>query len=54
MVTADLTQPGAPERVVAAATAEFGGIDALVNNAGNVRAGRLEAIEESEVVARSH
>jgi len=52
VVTADLTEPGAPETVVAAAHAEFGGIDVLVNNAGNVRAGRLEAIEESEVVAQ--
>jgi uncharacterized oxidoreductase len=52
VVTADLTEPGQPERVVAAATAEFGGLDVLVNNAGNVRAGRLEALEESEVVAQ--
>jgi uncharacterized oxidoreductase len=52
VVTADLTEPGEPERVVAAAAAEFGGLDVLVNNAGNVRAGRLEVIEESEVVAQ--
>ncbi|MEO7746693.1 MAG: SDR family NAD(P)-dependent oxidoreductase, partial [Actinomycetota bacterium] len=52
VVTADMTEPGAPEGVVASARAEFGGIDVLVNDAGNVRAGRLEAIEESEVVAQ--
>ncbi len=52
VVTADLTQPGAPERVVASARAEFGGVDVQMNNAGNVRAGRLEAIEESEGVAQ--
>jgi len=52
VVTADLTEPGAPETVVASARAEFGGIDVLVNNAGNVRASRLETIEESEVVAQ--
>ena len=52
VVTADLTEPGAPETVVASARAEFGGVDVLVNNAGNVRAGRLEVIEESEVVAQ--
>lgn len=52
VVTADLTEPDAPARVVAAACAEFGGVDVLVNNAGNVRAGRLEAIEESEVMAQ--
>jgi len=52
VVTADLTETGASARVVAAARAEFGGIDVLVNNAGNVRAGRLEAIEESEIIAQ--
>ena len=38
---ADLTAPGAPGAAVAAAIKAFGGIDVLVNNAGNVRAGRL-------------
>lgn len=52
VVTADLTEPGAPARVVAAAVERFGGIDVLVNNAGNVRAGRLERISEEEVVAQ--
>ncbi len=52
VVTADLTEPGVPEAVAASAHAEFDGIDVLVNNAGNVRAGRLEAIEESEVVTQ--
>ncbi|WP_104522952.1 SDR family NAD(P)-dependent oxidoreductase [Blastococcus atacamensis] len=52
VVAADLGAPEAPARVVAAAQEHFGGIDVLVNNAGNVRAGRLAAIEESEVVAQ--
>lgn len=52
VVTADLTSPEAPARVVAAAQDHFGGIDVLVNNAGNVRAGRLDVVEESEVVAQ--
>ena len=52
VVTADLTEPGAPARVVASAVDRFGGIDVLVNNAGNVRAGRLERISEEEVVAQ--
>ncbi len=52
VVPADLTEPGAPAQVVAAARAEFGGVNVLVNNAGNVRAGRLETIEEFEVVAQ--
>jgi NAD(P)-dependent dehydrogenase (short-subunit alcohol dehydrogenase family) len=33
-VPADLSDPGAPADVVAAASAEFGGVDVLVNNAG--------------------
>lgn len=46
----DLTVEGAPQRVVETAL-DGGGLDLLVNNAGNVRAGRLEAIEESDVRA---
>jgi uncharacterized oxidoreductase len=52
VVQADLTGAGAPSVVVAAAQEQFGGIDVLVNNAGNVRAGRLEAVQESEVLAQ--
>ncbi|MFI7579291.1 SDR family NAD(P)-dependent oxidoreductase [Kocuria kalidii] len=52
VIPADLTAEGAPAQVVAAAREQLGGIDVLINNAGNVRAGRLEAIEESEVLAQ--
>lgn len=52
VVTADLTEVGAPARVVEAAVDHFGQLDVLVNNAGNVRAGRLERISEEEVVAQ--
>ena len=52
VVPSDLTSPGAPSVAVAAAQEQFGGIDVLVNNAGNVRAGRLEAVAESEVLAQ--
>jgi uncharacterized oxidoreductase len=52
VVAADLSAPEAPAQVVAAAQDHFGGIDVLINNAGNVRAGRLDAIAESEVVAQ--
>lgn len=52
VVAADLTEPGAATTVIAAALEHFGGLDVLINNAGNVRAGRLEAIEESEVIAQ--
>jgi uncharacterized oxidoreductase len=43
---------GVAAGVVAAAQERFGGIDVLVNNAGNVRAGRLEEIGEAEVFAQ--
>lgn len=49
---ADLAEPGVAERVVASATERFGGLDVLVNNAGNVRAGRLERLGEAEVRAQ--
>jgi uncharacterized oxidoreductase len=52
VVPADLTEAGAAAAVVAAAQERFGGIDVLVNNAGNVRAGRLETIEEAEVLSQ--
>ena len=52
VVPADLTEAGAAAAVVAAAQERFGGIDVLVNNAGNVRAGRLEVIEEAEVLTQ--
>ena len=52
VIPADLTAESAPAEVVAAAQEQLGGIDVLVNNAGNVRAGRLEANEESEVLAQ--
>lgn len=52
VVPADLTRPGAPARVVDAAVERFGRLDVVVNNAGNVRAGRLERIAEDEVLAQ--
>ncbi|WP_219418754.1 SDR family NAD(P)-dependent oxidoreductase [Pseudonocardia nigra] len=52
VVPADLTEDGVAAGVVAAAQERFGGIDVLVNNAGNVRAGRLEEIGEAEVFAQ--
>jgi len=52
IITADLTESGAPADVVAQATARFGGIDVVVNNAGNVRAGRLEQVPEQDILAQ--
>ncbi len=44
VVAGDVTDAAAREQVVQAAVA-FGGLDVLVNNAGNVRAGRLEDLD---------
>ncbi len=44
----DLTQPGAVERI-ARTVATWDLIDLLVNNAGNVRAGRLESTNDADV-----
>lgn len=44
----DLTQPGAPERV-AHAVSSWNTLDLLVNNAGNVRAGRLELTSAADI-----
>jgi NAD(P)-dependent dehydrogenase (short-subunit alcohol dehydrogenase family) len=46
-VTADLSEPGEPERVVEAAAA-LGGIDCLVNNVGVARQARLEDVPDDE------
>ena len=40
---ADMADPAAPARAVAAATDRFGGLDGLVSNAGINRPGRLES-----------
>lgn len=52
VVSADLTEPGAPQRVAHDAMQHLGGLDVLINNAGNVRAGRLEHSSEDEVSAQ--
>ncbi|WP_197321917.1 SDR family NAD(P)-dependent oxidoreductase [Saccharomonospora sp. NB11] len=45
VVTQDVSAPGAGERIVAAATRAFGGVDSVVNNAGLARFGRLDTID---------
>ncbi|MEU0399874.1 glucose 1-dehydrogenase [Streptomyces sp. NPDC006197] len=45
VVAQDVAVPGAAERIVAAATDAFGRLDAVVNNAGLARFGRLDAID---------
>jgi len=51
VLTADLTAPGAPERVVGSALELLGGLDVLINNAGNVRAGRLDEVDTPDILA---
>ncbi|MGW1677364.1 SDR family NAD(P)-dependent oxidoreductase [Saccharopolyspora sp. NPDC002376] len=48
VVRQDVCAPGASERIVAAATETFGGLDAVVNNAGLARFGDLDAIDPAE------
>ncbi|MEU6756827.1 SDR family oxidoreductase [Streptomyces sp. NPDC046685] len=45
VVAQDVGAPGAAERIVAAATDGFGRLDAVVNNAGLARFGRLDEID---------
>lgn len=52
VVAGDVVESEARERFIRAASERFGGLDVLVNNAGNVRAGRLENIGEEEIRAQ--
>jgi uncharacterized protein len=51
VIPADLADRSAPDRVVAAAVEHLGGLDVLVNNAGNVRAGDLESLSQPDIEA---
>jgi short-subunit dehydrogenase len=51
VIGADLSQAATPARLVDEAVAALGGLDLLVNNAGNVRAGELESLSEADVAA---
>jgi len=48
---ADVTEPGAPARLVAAATERFGGLDILVANAGGPPPGRALDIADDAIEA---
>jgi NAD(P)-dependent dehydrogenase (short-subunit alcohol dehydrogenase family) len=47
-VTADLAQPGEPERVITAALEHFGRVDCLVNNVGFAQIRRFEDLAEAD------
>ncbi len=49
VLPADLADRSAPDGVVAAAVEHLGGLDVLVNNAGNVRAGELESLSQPDI-----
>jgi len=51
VLPADLAESGAAPRVVNDALNALGGLDLLINNAGNVRAGELDALDEAEIHA---
>jgi NAD(P)-dependent dehydrogenase (short-subunit alcohol dehydrogenase family) len=47
-VAADLSQPGEPERVIAAALERFGRVDCLVNNVGYAEIRRFDELTEAD------
>ena len=47
-ITADLTEPGEPERLVAETEQRFGRIDGLVNNVGGTEIRRLDEVTDEE------
>jgi short-subunit dehydrogenase len=49
-VAADVTSPKGRAKIVATAVEALGGIDVLVNNAGGVRAGKLDDIAEDDIL----
>lgn len=51
VVSADLIDPAQADRVVEAAVSAMGGLDVVINNAGNVSAGRLEDTSVDDITA---
>jgi 3-oxoacyl-[acyl-carrier protein] reductase len=47
-VSGDLGEPGQPERLIAVAVAELGGLDCLVNNVGVARIAKFEEVSDDE------
>ncbi|MFE7114610.1 SDR family NAD(P)-dependent oxidoreductase [Streptomyces sp. NPDC057654] len=50
-VAADIATPGSPRQIVDTAVTRFGRLDAVVNNAGLARFGRLDEIDPEELDA---
>jgi short-subunit dehydrogenase len=48
---ADIADHATHPRIIEAASSDFGEIGGLINNAGNVRAGRLESISAEDILA---
>jgi NAD(P)-dependent dehydrogenase (short-subunit alcohol dehydrogenase family) len=48
-IAADLTDPGAPERLIAQTEAQYGGLDILINNAGVAAHGASEAFDDARL-----
>lgn len=51
VAVADVTDAAGRTALIEAARVQLGGLDILINNAGGVRAGRLEAVDEAEIAA---
>ncbi len=49
VVPADLSEPASASSIVEQAVTALGGLDLLVNNAGNVQAGDLDSISEDDI-----
>lgn len=52
VVSGDISDSEVRQRAVEVAVEHFGGLDILINNAGAVRAGRLENVEAGEIQAQ--
>lgn len=51
VVVGDVSNEATRKAVIETAVSHYGGIDVLINNAGNVRAGRLEDISTGDIAA---
>jgi len=52
VVAADITNPTSHRTILDSTLSLFGSVDGLINNAGNVRAGRLESYSDEDIFAQ--